>query len=365
MIAGQNEGGQTAIRIEDLMRDAIGKQASDIHLVAGQAPVLRIHGDMVPAEGLPILTSADTQAVGQQLTSQERWEQFVAERELDFSVSHPGLGRFRANLYWQRDSVAIALRLIPDHIATFAELGLPEQLEKFALMEHGLFLVTGPTGSGKSTTLAAMIDCINERRPCNIVTIEDPIEFLHKHKKALISQREMNQDTRSFAQALRRVLRQDPDVILVGEMRDLETIQLAMTLAETGHLVLSTLHTTDATQTTNRIVDSYPMQQQGLARNQLSFVLAGILAQDLMRRRDAPGRVMVMEFLVATPAVRNLIRKGEIQQIHAAMEAGSAEGMTTLNASLLYLFHQGRISREDAIRKSPQPKELIDRLYAS
>jgi twitching motility protein PilT len=365
MSASQNAEGQTAIQIEDLMRDAVGKKASDIHLVAGQAPIMRIHGDMVVVEGLSPMSPAQTSAVGQQLTSKEQWEQFVSERDLDFSVSRPGLARFRANLYWQRDSVALALRLIPEHIATFDELGLPKQLEKFAMMEHGLFLVTGPTGSGKSTTLAAMVDYINERRACNIVTIEDPIEFLHKHKKALISQREMNQDTRSFGQALRRVLRQDPDVILVGELRDLESIQMAMTLAETGHLVLSTLHTTDAIQTTNRIVDSYPHQQQTLARSQLSFILNGILAQDLMRRRDAPGRVMAMELLVATQAVRNLIRTGEIQQLYAAMESGSAEGMTTLNASLIYLFRQGRISREDAIQQSTQPKELIQRLYAS
>ena len=365
MGVSQNAEGQAVIRIEDLMREAVEKKASDIHLVAGQAPIMRIHGDMVMVEGLPPMSPAQTAAVGQQLTSKEQWEQFVAERDLDFSVSRPGLSRFRANLYWQRDSAAIALRLIPERPATFADLGLPKQLEKFAMMEHGLFLVTGPTGSGKSTTLAAMIDYINERRACNIITIEDPIEFLHKHKKALISQREMGQDTRTFGQALRRVLRQDPDVILVGELRDLESIQMAMTLAETGHLVLSTLHTTDAIQTTNRIVDTYPTQQQTLARSQLSFILNGILAQDLMRRRDAPGRVMAMELLVATPAVRNLIRTGEIHQLYAAMESGAAEGMTTLNASLIYLFRQGRISREDAIQQSTQPKELTQRLYAS
>ena len=220
MSESQNAEGQTAIPIEDLMRDAVEKKASDIHLVAGQAPIMRIHGDMLLVEGIPPMSPAQTCAAGQHLTSKAQWAQFVAERDLDFSVSRPGLARFRANLYWQRDSVALALRLIPEHIATFEELGLPKLLEKFAMMEHGLFLVTGPTGSGKSTTLAAMIDCINERRSCNIITIEDPIEFLHKHKKALISQREMNQDTTSFAQALRRVLRQDPDVILVGELRD-------------------------------------------------------------------------------------------------------------------------------------------------
>jgi twitching motility protein PilT len=354
-----------AMQLEDLMREAFDRKASDIHLVAGQSPVMRIHGEMIPVDGLPPLSSADTQTIGQELTDNERWDQFVAERELDFAVSRPGLGRFRANLYWQRDSVAIALRLIPDQIATFEELGLPKQLEKFAMVEHGLFLVTGPTGSGKSTTLAAMVDFINEHRACNVVTIEDPIEFLHRHKKALISQREMNQDTRSFGQALRRVLRQDPDVILVGELRDLETIQIAMTLAETGHLVLSTLHTTDAIQTANRIVDAYPIEHQALARSQLSFILTGILAQNLMRRRDGPGRVMVMEFLVATPAVRNLIRKNEIQQIYSAMESASGEGMTTLNASLLSHFRLGHISWQDALRKSPRPKELANRLRPS
>jgi twitching motility protein PilT len=362
---GVSPKAEAGIDIEDLMRQAVNQKASDIHLVAGQVPILRIHGDMVAVEGLPRMPPAVTAAIGEKLTTKEQWAQFVAERELDFSVSRPGLSRFRANLYWQRDSAALALRIVPERLATFAELGLPKQLEKFAMMEHGLFLVTGPTGSGKSTTLAAIVDYINERRSCNIVTIEDPIEFLHRHKKALISQREMNQDTRSFAQALRRVLRQDPDVILVGELRDLESIQMAMMLAETGHLVLSTLHTTDAIQTANRIVDTYPQAQQTLARSQLSFILNAILAQGLMRRRDAPGRVMAMEFLVATPAVRNLIRTGEIQQLYSCMESGAAEGMTTLNASLLYLYRQGHITRDDAIQQSTQPKELIERLYGS
>jgi twitching motility protein PilT len=351
-----------AMNLESLMREAFEGNASDIHLVAGQSPVMRIHGEMTPVKGLPALTPADTRTIGQELTNNEQWEQFVRERELDLAVSRPGLGRFRANLYWQRDSVAIALRLIPDKVGTFEELGLPKQLEKFALMKHGFFLVTGPAGAGKSTTLAAMVDFINEHRACNIVTIEDPIEFLHKHKKALISQREMNQDTRSFSQALRHVLRQDPDVILVGELRDLETIQIAMMLAETGHLVLSTLHTTDAIQTANRIVDSYPVEHQAMARSQLSFILTGILAQDLMRRRDGLGRVIVTEFLVVTPAVRNLIRKSEVHQIYAAMESAGGEGMTTLNTSLLSHFRQGHISREDALRKSTRPKELASRI---
>jgi twitching motility protein PilT len=230
------------------------------------------------------------------------------------------------------------------------------------LLDHGLFLVTGPTGSGKSTTLASMVDYINENKSCNIITIEDPIEYLHTPKNAVISQREMHQDTHSFHEALRRVLRQDPDVILIGELRDLETIQIAMTLAETGHLVLGTLHTVDATQALSRIVDSFPGRQRAVARTQLALVIAGIISQHLMKRRDGSGRVLAYELLVATPAIRNMIRSNDLPQIYSAIQTGTSEGMSTLNASLVDLYRRNCISREDAMRKSTQPKELSELL---
>ena len=353
---------KAAVLVETLMREAIALNASDIHLVAGHAPIMRIYGEICLRKEDGLLSSGDTEAMAKTLASNGRWEQFVNERELDISVARPGIGRFRVNLYWQRDSVAVALRIIPHQIPKFAELTLPPCLAEFALLDHGLFLVTGPTGSGKSTTLASMVDYINENKSCNIVTIEDPIEYLHTHKNAVISQREMHQDTHSFHEALRRVLRQDPDVILIGELRDLETIQIAMTLAETGHLVLGTLHTVDATQALSRIVDSFPGRQRSLARTQLGLVIAGIISQHLMKRRDSSGRVLAYELLVATQAIRNMIRTGDLPQIYSAIQTGTSEGMSTLNASLVSLYRRDCISREDALRKSTQPKELSELL---
>ena len=266
------------------------------------------------------------------------------------------------NLYWQRGSVAIALRLIPHDIPAFEQLGVPVILKKFAMYDHGLVLVTGPTGSGKSTTLAAMLDHINENRTCHIVTIEDPIEHLHRHKQSIVNQREMHDDTLSFHEALRHVLRQDPNVILIGEMRDLETIQTALTIAETGHLVLATLHTGDAPQALSRIIDAYPPHQQTQARTQLSLVLICIMVQHLIRKRDGTGRVLAYELMVATPAVAHLIRSGEIQQIYSTMQSGIAEGMSTLNASLMKLYRDGQITREDMIHMSTRPKEILELL---
>jgi twitching motility protein PilT len=351
-----------AALVETLMREAVSLNASDIHLVAGHAPVMRIDGEICLRKEHGLLLSRDTEAMAKTLASNGRWEQFVKDRELDISVARPGVGRFRVNLYWQLDSVAVALRIIPDRIPKFAELTLPPCLAEFALLDHGLFLVTGPTGSGKSTTLASMVDYINENKSCNIVTIEDPIEYLHTPKNAVISQREMHQDTHSFHEALRRVLRQDPDVILIGELRDPETIQTAMTLAETGHLVLGTLHTVDATQALSRIMDSFPGRQRVLARTQLALVIAGIMSQHLMKRHDGSGRVLAYELLVATQAIRNMIRCGDLPQIYSAIQTGTSEGMSTLNSSLTDLCRRNCISREDALRKSTQPKELSELL---
>jgi twitching motility protein PilT len=349
--------------IEELMRLTVSAGASDLHLAPGQTPLVRLHGELIPLDGKPALLPEDTSFLAKQLMQNGQWERFCERRELDISSSRPGLGRFRVNFYWQRGSVAIAMRTIPHEIPNFTELSLPPTMKHFAEADHGLFLVTGPTGSGKSTTLAAMLDYVNANRSCHIVTIEDPIEYLHRHKKSLVNQREMHQDTLSFQEALRHVLRQDPDVILIGEMRDLETIQTALTLAETGHLVLATLHTGDATQAITRIVDVYPSHQQIQAQTQLSMVLVGIVVQQLIRRKDCKGRVLAYEVLSATPAIRNLIRSGEMQQVYTAIQTGSADGMCTLNSTLLRLVRGGVISREDAMHKSCRQKELLERLH--
>ena len=352
----------TNLLTDDLMERAVASEASDLHLTVGAPPTLRIHGTLVPLEDLPALTPDDVLALARQIVDEARWQQFVKDKELDVSVSRRHVARFRVNLFWQRGSVAVALRTIPHGIPTFKQLGVPAALTKFAMADHGLFLVTGPTGSGKSTTLAAMVDYINENKSCHIVTLEDPIEYLHRHKRSLINQREMYGDTHSFHEALRHVLRQDPDVILIGEMRDLETMQTALTLAETGHLVLATLHTGDCAQAVTRIIDVYPPHQQTQARTQLSIVLVGILAQQLMRKRDGSGRVLAYETLVATPGIRHMIRSGEVQQIYSAIETGAGDGMSTLNASLSKLFRNGLISRESALQKTTRQKELLERL---
>ena len=358
----KDDSKNAAIDIDAVMKKALDTKASDIHLMPGRPPMLRIHGQLAPMVEAPTLTAYDTQLLAQGLVNDEQWTKFEKTRELDLSSSHAGLGRFRVNLYWQRGSVAIALRLIPHEIPSFEQLGIPVILKKFAMYDHGLVLVTGPTGSGKSTTLAAMLDHINENRTCHIVTIEDPIEHLHRHKQSIVNQREMHDDTLSFHEALRHVLRQDPNVILIGEMRDLETIQTALTIAETGHLVLATLHTGDAPQALGRIIDAYPPHQQAQARTQLSLVLVCVMVQHLMRKRDGTGRVLAFELMVATPAIAHLIRSGETQQIYSSMQSGASEGMSTLNASLLKLYRDDQITREDMMHMSTHPKEIIELL---
>ena len=350
--------------IQELMEQAIALKASDLHLSPGRPPLMRVNGELVALDGVAPLTPEDTVALAEQTVSEEHWDHFEKTREFDMSVSEPGIGRFRVNLHWQRGTVAIALRSIPYEIPKFDKLGLPDLIEDIAKKDRGLFIVSGPTGSGKTTTLASVLDYINTHRSCHIVTIEDPIEYLHRHKKSLVTQREMHSDTLSFSKALRHVLRQDPDVILIGEMRDLETIQTALTLAETGHLVLATLHTGDVTQALSRIVDAYPPYQQGQARTLLSFVLLGVLVQQLIRRVDGTDRVLAYEALLVTPAVRHLIRSNETQQIYSTMQTGRAEGMSTLNASLLKLFRKGVISRRSALQKTTRAKELLEHLDA-
>jgi len=353
---------QTAAEIEigELLERTIEASASDLHLTVGIPPMLRIHGRLCAIQGAPVLTPADTERLAKSMTTEEQWQRFLRDKELDFAISRHQLARFRANCFYQRGSIGIALRMIPYEIPDPEGLGIPTVIRKFAMADHGLFIVTGPTGSGKSTTLATMVDYINENRNCHIVTIEDPIEYLHRHKKSIVNQREMHSDTHSFEEALRHVLRQDPDVILIGEMRDLETMQTALTLAETGHLVLATLHTGDACQAITRIIDVYPPHQQAQARTQLSTVLLGVQVQQLIRKRDGSGRVLAYEILVVTPAVAHMIRSGEVQQIYSAIQTGAAEGMCTLNSMLLKLYRSGKISREAALQKSARQKELLE-----
>jgi twitching motility protein PilT len=348
------------IKVAELLERTIREDASDLHFTVGLPPVLRIYGRLTPLEEYAPLMPEDTKRIAQEMTDEKQWAQFEEELELDFSIAQSKLARFRVNLFWQRGSVAIALRSIPFNIPTIADLKLPDVLKKFALVDHGLFLVTGPTGSGKSTSLAAMVNHINENRQCHIVTLEDPIEYLHQHKKCIINQREMFGDTHSFRDALKHVLRQDPDVVLIGEMRDIETIETALTLAETGHLVLATLHTGDAAQAITRIIDVYPPHQQTQVRTQLSIVLRGVMVQQLIRTRDGSGRVMANEVLVVTPAIGHMIRANEIQQVYSAIQTGAREGMHTLNSVLLELYRSGQITREDALHKSSRQKELIE-----
>ncbi len=356
---------QINVLIEDLIARAVAHTASDIHLTAGVVPTLRINGTLVKLDDLQTLTPEETESLARQMTNETQWNKFVDDKELDFSLSRRRAVRFRVNIYWQRGSVGIAMRAIPHDVPSFNELGLPEVLKKFAMADHGLFIVTGPTGSGKSTTLAAMIGYINKNKSCHIVTIEDPIEYLHRHDKSIVNQREMYSDTHSFHEALRHVLRQDPDVILLGEMRDLDTIGTALILAETGHLVLATLHTGDSSQALTRIIDVYPPHQQGQARTQLSMVLVGIMAQQLIRKKDGSGRVLAHELLTATPAIAHMIRTSEIHQVYSAIETGSTDGMCTLNNSLLKLHRAGVISRDEALQKTVRQKELLSRLHGS
>src|SRR5829696_4737061 len=346
------------IILSDLLRKMIELGGSDLHITTQSPPMVRVHGVLRPLE-FPELTPAETKQVAYSVLTDAQKHRFEENLELDFSFGIKGLSRFRANLFNQRGAVGAVFRSIPYEIRPFEELGLPPVIEKLCEKPRGLILVTGPTGSGKSTTLAAMIDKINRTRHEHIITVEDPIEYLHTHKQCIVNQREVNQDTKSFAQALKHVLRQDPDVILVGEMRDLETISLAITAAETGHLVFGTLHTQDAPQTVDRIIDVFPPHQQHQVRAQLANALQGIITQTLIPTYDGKQRVVACEVLMPTPGVRNLIREGKNHQIYSAMQTGGKFGMQTMDAALVTLVRRGRISPAEAKKRSSNPDELL------
>jgi len=354
-----------AATMHDLLTIMIERGASDLHITTGTAPQIRLHGKLTPLTQFERLTPQDTQRLAYSVLNEGQKQKFEEDNELDLSFGIQGLARFRCNVYRQRGAVAAAIRVIPIKIRSFDELGLPAVVEQLADRPKGLILVTGPTGSGKSTTLAAMVDKINNERTEHIMTIEDPIEFVHHHKKCLVNQREVFSDTQSFKNALKYILRQDPDVVLVGEMRDLETISAALTIAETGHLTLGTLHTNSCAQTINRIIDVFPTSQQSQVRAQLSLVLEGVLSQQLIPTPDGRGRVMSLEIMVTTPAIRNLIREEKIHQIYSAMQAGQKFGMQTMNQSLLDLVQKRKISREEALNRSTLPEELAQQLTSA
>lgn len=345
------------MRIEELLRTAVERKASDLHLTVGLPPQLRVHGALVPLPGAA-LTDADTQHLAYEMLGPQQIAEFESRKELDASYSIKGFSRFRVNLFRQRGSVAAAVRTVPFEIPTLQALRLPPILEELAARPSGLLIISGPTGAGKSTTLAALLESINARRACHILSVEDPIEYLHRHRKATINQREMGNDTASFQDALRHMVRQDPDVIMIGEMRDLETMSAALTLAETGHLVLTTLHTSDAIHAIQRVVDVFPAYQQTQIRIQLSLVLVAVVVQQLLPRMDIPGRVVACEVMVSTPSVGNLIRENQLQQLKTVLQTGRRDGMQTMNASLMELFQQGLVTWDEIARRSTDPEEL-------
>ena len=348
------------MHIDELLKLVVEKQGSDLHVRVGEPPVIRVFGDLVRTD-YPRLSPEDAKQLVYDILSDERRHRFERNMELDMAYAIPGLARFRVNVFQQRHHLGAVFRLIPIRVQTLDELNLPEVLKRIALLPRGLVLVTGPTGSGKSTTLAAMIDHINELRNVHVVTIEDPIEFVHGDKLAAVNQREVEIDTHTFADALRHVMRQNPDVILVGEMRDLETMQLAITAAETGHLVFATVHTTDAAQTMDRVVDVFEPARQEQIRMQLSVVIQAVISQTLLHRQDRPGRVAAFEIMLATPAIRNLIRERKTHQIYSMIQTGHDLGMQTLDAHLLEIYRAGIVNFEDALAKSSNPAEFRQR----
>ena len=347
--------------LSDLLKRLVETGGSDLHITVNSPPRIRIHGELKPLEDITALGPAETKQLAYSVLTESQKHRFEETLELDFSFGIRDLARFRGNLFNQRGATAAVFRVIPFEIKSFEQLGLPNVLRKLCQKPRGLILVTGPTGSGKSTTLATMLDLINESRYEHMITIEDPIEFLHSHKRCLVNQREVHSDTHSFANALRAALREDPDVVLIGEMRDLETIESALRIAETGHLTFGTLHTNSAASTINRIIDVFPSQQQSQIRAQLSLVLEGILCQALLLKADGKGRAMAMEILTPNPAIRNLIREDKIHQIYSAMQSGQDKfGMQTFNQSLCSLYQKGQITIETALGRSNNPEELQD-----
>jgi len=346
------------VPVPELLEIVLERGASDLHLTAGAPPTIRLHGDLIRLVDYPILSPRALQGMIYAILPQKMRERLEGELELDMSYALPGKARFRVNVYYQRDSIGAAFRLIPYEIKTVESLGLPSVVSDLARYPRGFVVVTGPTGSGKSTSLAGMVDIVNRERSAHIMTVEDPIEFLHKHQQCIVNQREVGSDTHSFAQALKHVLRQDPDVILVGEMRDLETISTAITAAETGHLVFATLHTQDAPQTIDRIIDVFPPHQQQQVRVQLATTLQGIVTQQLLQTADGRSRAVACEVLICTPAVRNLIREGKVHQIYSIMQAGGRFGMQTMDQALANLVKEGKISQQLAYERSHDPEEL-------
>lgn len=346
------------VNLHQLLRAMIDKGASDMHLTTGAPPLLRIDGQIIPLK-LDPLTAVDTKQLCYSVLTEEQKIEFEKRKELDLSFGVKNLSRYRANIFMQRGAVSGAFRAIPFKILTFDELGLPPVVNELGTKPRGLVLVTGPTGSGKSTTLASIIDKINTESRSHIMTIEDPIEYLHSHKRSIVNQREIGSDAHTFKEALKYVLRQDPDVVLIGEMRDLETMEAALTIAETGHLVFATLHTNSAAQSINRIIDVFPPHQRSQVRAQLSFVLEGVLNQLLIPRAGAPGRVMAMEVMIPNSAIRNLIREDKVHQIYSQMQVGQGKhGMQTMNQSLFSLYARRAISLEEAMGRSPDQDEL-------
>jgi twitching motility protein PilT len=351
--------------INDLLGMTVNKGASDLHLKVGSVPVLRINGELVPQDRLPEMTPEDMRQVFEELTTEEQRSSFADELELDFAYEVNNIGRFRINACLERGGISLACRPVRTQIPTIEELGLPEVCKSLALKPAGLIIVTGPTGCGKSTTLAAMMNYLNQKEKRKVTTIEDPIEFVHQDNKCIFYQRELGADTRSFANALKHTLRQDPDIILVGEMRDLETMSTVLTAAETGHLVLTTLHTPSAPQAIDRFIDVFPPHHQHQVRIQLSTTLEGVLYQTLVPRSNGSGRIAAVEVMLATPAVRNLIREGKTYQLMNAIQTGSQYGMQTLDQALLTLYRNELISREEALARCADEEELKQRLNSS
>ena len=346
------------LTVDDLLRITVERNGSDLHLKAGSKPLIRIYGDLIPVEDVGTMTPEETRDLAHSIMSDFQKERFDREWELDMAHIIPDLARFRCNMFIQRGHVGLVFRVIPIRIQTMEELALPPVCRYFAERPRGLVLVTGPAGSGKSTTQAAMIDYINKREAVHIMTVEDPVEFLHDDVQALINQRELDTDTHSFSNALKYVLRQDPDVILVGEMRDLETIHLAITAAETGHLVFGTLHTPDAIQTIDRVIDVFPMHQQAEVRMQLAVNLIGVISQSLLKRADGKGRVAAFESLVAVPAIRNLIREAKTFQIASMIQTGGKQGMMTLDQYLASLVKKNLVTKAEAQMRASNMKEF-------
>jgi twitching motility protein PilT len=347
------------VNLRALLEEMIEKDASDLHLVAGERPKVRVDGDITNASSEEVLTPKDTLSLAYSVLTENQKKRFETENELDFSFGIQNLARFRGNVFKQRGCVSVVIRQIPFSVKTFQELGLPAVVAGLADKPRGLVLVTGPTGSGKSTTLAAMIDKINKELKGHIITVEDPIEFIHRHQSCIVNQREVGTDTNSFQAALKYALRQDPDVVLIGEMRDLETIQAALTIAETGHLAFATLHTNSAAESINRIIDVFPSHQQSQVRAQLAFVLEGVLTQTLLQRAKGRGRVMAAEIMVCTPAIRALIRDDKVHQIESSMQAGKKYGMQTLNDALYQLYMGREVTKDECLRVTSKPNDFL------